>query len=74
MPVLSHAQATAVDQISGTVLDSTGAAIPGAQIKALQTDTGFTRSAVTGSDGGYILNSLPIGPYEIEVSSAGFKT
>lgn len=74
MPVLSHAQATAVDQISGTVLDSTGAAIPGAQIKALQTDTGFTRSAVSGSDGGYILSSLPIGPYEIEVSSPGFKT
>jgi hypothetical protein len=74
MPVLSHAQATAVDQISGTVLDSTGAAIPGAQIKALQTDTGFTRSAISGSDGGYVLSSLPIGPYEIEVSSPGFKT
>ncbi len=74
VPVLSHAQATAVDQISGTVQDSTGAAIPAAQIKALKTDTGFSRSTVSGSDGSYVLNSLPIGPYEIEVSAPGFKT
>ncbi len=74
IPMLSHAQATAVDQISGNVQDSTGAAIPAAHIKALQTDTGFSRSTVSGSDGSYALSSLPIGPYEIEVSAAGFKT
>lgn len=73
-PTPSHAQATAVDQISGTIQDSTGAAIPGAQITALQTATGFSRSAVSGSDGAYVLGSLPLGPYRIEVSATGFKT
>jgi hypothetical protein len=73
-PMLSHGQATAVDQISGTVQDSTGAAIPAAQIKALKTDTGFSRSTVSRPDGSYVLSSLPIGPYEIEVSATGFKT
>ena len=74
MPMLSHAQATAVDQISGTIQDSTGAAISQAQITAHQTSTGFTRSTVSGSDGSYLLRSLPIGPYRIEVSAPGFKT
>ncbi len=67
-------QATAVVQISGTVLDPNGSAVPGAQIKAIQTDTGFTRSTTSGPDGGYLLNSLPIGPYRLEATSPGFKT
>ncbi|MEQ1884870.1 MAG: carboxypeptidase-like regulatory domain-containing protein [Bryobacteraceae bacterium] len=64
------AQGTA--QIHGTVQDSSGAAVPGAEVKAVQTDTGATRTANTGADGGYILTTLPIGPYRIEVSKEGF--
>ena len=39
-----------------------------------QTDTGFTRSAVTAVDGGYTLANLPIGPYRMEVTKEGFNT
>jgi carboxypeptidase family protein len=67
-------QATAVVQISGTVQDPNGAAVVDADVKATQTSTGFVRSAKTGPDGAYTLSSLPIGPYQIEVSVAGFKT
>lgn len=74
LPAVVHSQATAVDQISGMIQDSTGAAIPGAQVKAIQTSTGFSRSATSGPDGSYVLRSLPIGPYRIEISAAGFKT
>ncbi len=73
-PLPSHSQATVVDQIAGTIQDSSGAAVPGAQIKALQTDTGFTRSTTSTSNGAYLLTNLPIGPYRIEVSAPGFKT
>lgn len=74
VPASCWSQATEVDQISGTILDSTGAAVPGAQVKATQTNTGFTQGATTGRDGFYQLVSLPIGPYKLIVTATGFKT
>ena len=74
IPLLCHSQATEVDQISGTIVDGTGAIIANAVVKATQTNTGFTRTAVTGPAGAYVLRSLPIGPYRLEVSAPGFKT
>src|SRR5665213_2391210 len=64
------AQGTA--QIHGTVQDGTGAAVLGAEVKATQTDTGLSRTATTGADGGYVLTPLAVGPYRIEVSKEGF--
>ena len=61
-------------QIQGTVLDSTGSAVPGADIKATQTATGQVRNVNSGGDGGYVLANLPIGPYRLEVSKQGFTT
>ena len=59
-------------QISGTVRDPSGSAIPGAAIKATQTATGVVRTAISGADGAYVLPDLPIGPYLVEVSKEGF--
>src|SRR5712691_8448818 len=67
-------QTAAVSQISGTVQDSTGLAVPGAQVIVTQTGTGVTRTATTGPDGAYLLPSLPIGPYRLEVRKDGFST
>src|ERR1700732_3279757 len=60
-------------QINGTVKDPSGSAIPGAAIKATQTATGVVRTATTGANGDYVLPSLPIGPYQIEVTKEGFS-
>ena len=68
------AQSAATSQIAGTVQDSSGLAIQGAQVRVTQTDTGQTRSTDTGADGGYVLLSLPIGPYRLEVTKQGFNT
>ena len=54
--------AQATSQIQGTVQDSTGAAVPGAEVKVTQTETGASRTANTGGDGGYVLPNLPTGP------------
>jgi hypothetical protein len=72
----TYAQATtgAVAQISGTVSDSSGAIVPGAQVKATQVNTGYTRTAVTGAEGVYVLPNLPIGPYDLLVSGPGFQS
>ena len=73
IPMDLMAQATAVAQISGAVVDSTGAAVAGAQVKTTQTETGFVRTVLTGPDGRYILPQLPVGPYELNVAAQGFK-
>jgi hypothetical protein len=66
------AQATA--QINGSVADSSGAVLPGVTIVAIQTDTGFRREGVTNDTGSYALLNLPIGPYRLEASLAGFRS
>ena len=70
----AFAQSAAVSQISGVVVDASGSAVPGAQITATQTDTGATRNVRSGADGSYLLPSLPIGPYRLEVKRDGFTT
>jgi hypothetical protein len=64
--------AQATSQITGTVRDPSGAAIPGAEVKATQTATGVVRTATSGADGGYVLPNLPLGPYLVEVTKEGF--
>ncbi len=64
--------AQATSQIQGVVRDTSGLPIPGADVKATQTDTGAERTAVSGSDGNYVLSNLAIGPYRLEVSKSGF--
>jgi len=66
--------AQSVSQITGTVQDSRGLAVPGAEITVTQTDTGLARSAQSGANGSYSLPSLPIGPYRLEVKKTGFST
>ncbi len=64
------AQSTA--QIHGTVQDPSGAAITDADVKAIQVETGVTRSVASEADGGFVLTNLPLGPYRLEVSKEGF--
>ena len=67
------AQTVAVAQLSGTVIDESGAALPGAEVKVTQTDTGMTRFVITNQEGGYVFTNLPVGPYKIEAKMSGFS-
>src|SRR3990172_8900400 len=64
------AQATA--QIHGTVQDASGSIVPGAEVRATQTETNVVRTTTTAADGSYVFLNLPIGPYRLEVSKEGF--
>ena len=66
--------AQSLSQITGTVRDASGLAVPTAQVTATQTDTGLVRSATTSPDGSYVLPSLPTGPYRLEIRKEGFST
>ena len=60
--------------ISGTVKDSSGAAIAGAKVTATNVGTGISVSQPTNGQGYYSFQSLPLGSYTIEVEQKGFKT
>src|SRR5512136_2526647 len=68
-----RAQGGSVAQIHGVVQDSSGAAVPGAEVKVTQTATGAVRTISSDADGGYVLSNLPLGPYRMEVSKEGFN-
>jgi Carboxypeptidase regulatory-like domain len=71
---LLYAGAQTTAEISGTVLDPSGAAVAGAQVQVTDVDTNAIRTTQTSDDGGYLLPSLPIGPYKLQVTKEGFVT
>ncbi len=66
-------QAVGGGQIQGSVTDSSGAVVAGAQVEATQTESGFKRQTTSGADGGYSLPNLPVGPYQLHVTREGFN-
>src|SRR5260370_23864991 len=69
-----YGQAVAVAEVQGQVLDGTGSAVPGAQVKMIQTETDYVRNTAAGVDGAYSLPNLPVGPHMLEGRADGFKT
>ncbi len=63
-----------VATLNGTILDSSGAAVPGAVIIATNVETGVETRAATTSAGAYTLAYLPAGTYTLRVTAAGFRT
>ena len=59
--------------ISGRIVDAQGAAIPGVTVTVTSTQTGFSRTDVSDSEGIYRLNALPVGTYDLVAELAGFN-
>jgi uncharacterized protein YfaS (alpha-2-macroglobulin family) len=59
-------------EVSGTVLDQSGASVPGATVTLRQLSTANIRTTHTGADGHFALAALPPARYRVEVSSPGF--
>jgi len=58
--------------ISGRVIDSQGAAIPGAMVRVRQTDMNTALEASTAADGRFRFPYLKVGPYELTAELEGF--
>jgi hypothetical protein len=65
---------TVYGSIVGTVTDRSGAVVPDAEVKAMQTETNETRTAATNGTGVYTLSTVPAGTYIISISKLGFAT
>lgn len=60
--------------ISGTVTDTTGAAIADASVKALSVSTGLLRETVASASGDFTIPDLPLGFYTVTITKDGFQT
>ena len=60
--------------IVGNLTDSSGAAVPGAQITVRNEGTGIEFKTTTGATGTYTVPDLLAGVYEVGVGKEGFKT
>jgi hypothetical protein len=67
-----HAQ-TNNGAIAGSILDSSGAAVVGAQIVATGVETHSVYNTVSSSTGAYRLSDLVLGTYNLSVTAPGFK-
>ena len=66
-------QASAINgEITGTVTDASGAALPNATVEAVNLQTGFKQTVKTSDTGLYRLTLLPLGSYEVSAQAAGF--
>ena len=68
---LSDAQTTA--QLTGTVTDSTGAVVPGAQVTLIDEATGTSRVAQSSGQGLFTFPSLVPDTYTVRVTATGFQ-
>lgn len=59
---------------TGLVTDASGLNVPGAKVTALDTQTGFSRTAETLKDGWYTIPLLPPGTYQLKFEKPGFQT
>src|SRR5262249_36889430 len=60
--------------VTGVVLDPSGAVIPQAKITVANLDTGLEVIVLANDAGDYIVRELPVGRYEITAEAHGFKT
>jgi len=59
--------------LSGSVTDPSGAAIPGAEVNALNTRTGVRFDTTANDSGVYLFAALPPGGYRVTASHSGFR-
>jgi hypothetical protein len=60
--------------VGGVVLDESSAAIQGAKVTVVNKENGSQRSALSGSDGSFLVAALPPGDYEVRAEAKGFRT
>lgn len=60
--------------IQGTVMDPSGAVVPGTNIEVKNLDTNLTKSLTTDNDGRFVVLQLPTGRYTLTASKQGFAT
>ncbi|MBZ5646071.1 MAG: TonB-dependent receptor [Acidobacteriia bacterium] len=67
----TYSQDAALGTLRGTVSDASGARVPQATVTAVNSGTAVQRAVTTGDDGGFAIQFLPPGQYEVRIEAAG---
>src|SRR5437763_14366612 len=67
------AQQVNVAQAAGQVTDNTGAVVPGATRKMMETKRGVVHTAVTDTKGRYVVPGHAAGPHRLEIKKEMFR-
>ena len=67
-------QSSSTGTVSGTVTDSSGAAVPKAEVSLINVATAGARTTTTNDTGAYVFPYVDPGAYNLKVSKVGFKT
>ncbi len=70
--IFAVAQGT-TSRVTGTVTDSSGAAVAGATVTLTNEATNVSRTGTTSDSGGYVFDLVEPGIYSVSVEQAGFK-
>jgi hypothetical protein len=62
-----------VGTLNGTVVDPTGAEIPGATVTIQNAVSGYTRTATSDSTGAFTFLNVPLNPYVLTAAEKGFS-
>ncbi|MGA9587225.1 MAG: carboxypeptidase regulatory-like domain-containing protein [Terracidiphilus sp.] len=60
--------------LNGTVVDTSGAAVPGATVTVTDSAINYSTTTTTSATGFYQVFNLPIGAYSVKVGHGGFET
>jgi hypothetical protein len=72
VPVAAYGQATS-GELTGRVVDSAGAVVPGVTVSLRNQETGLVRTAVTNESGEYLFLLVPPGTYTVTAELTGFR-
>ena len=70
----ANAQTSIAGTVTGQVTDASGAAVPGASIKLVDTATGAAFASISNDVGRYDFPTVPPGKYDITFTKDGFTT
>jgi len=65
---------TPTAEVNGSVVDSSGGTVPGADVKVTNEDTNIVSDTDTNQDGAFTIVNLPPGNYVLSAEKSGFKT
>ena len=66
------AQSVASGTVEGSVVDPTGAVVPGAMVQIRNPISRYQQTTTTDSTGAFRFTNLPFNPYHLEVTQPGF--
>src|SRR5690349_16806795 len=72
--ISAFAQSKTYTSISGTVVDPSGAVVPGATVEIRNPVSQFERSVSTDNSGAFSISNIPFNPYHMTVTGSGFAT